>query len=374
MTSSDSYDALVVGLGAMGSAALYHLAARGCRVIGVDAFDPPHDLGSTHGRSRIIREAYYEDPAYVPLVRRAYANWDALERATGTSLFRRTGGLMMGTPDSGLVRGALESAATHGIDIESLDTREIVERFPSLRPDGDMVGVLEPNAGMLFPETCVRAHLARATQLGAELRTNARVDGLSNTNGAITARVQDERILARRLVLAAGPWTSELLTMLGVSIPLVVERQTMHWFDAAIPPEQLPVTLIEHGDGRLFYVMPDLGDGMKAAIHYEGAFVSPDAVERSVGEADTAAVTALVERFVPAALGKLRESVVCLYTNTPDLHFIIDTLEGAPNVVLVSACSGHGFKFASAVGEVASQLAFGEPTAVDVSPFRANRF
>ena len=373
------YDTLVVGLGAMGSASLYHLALRGARVVGVDAHDPPHRLGSTHGRSRIIREAYYEHPSYVPLVRRAYENWSALERASGATLFRRTGGLMMGAEDSGLVRGALASAAEHGIAVETLASREITERFPAFRPAADMIGVLETNAGVLFPEACVRAHLDGARAAGAEVRVDTRVTALSREDGRIVALTTGGRIEARRVVIAAGPWASPLLAMLGIAVPLVVERQTLHWFDdiqdaAHFDPSACPVGLMEHERDRIFYVMPDLGDGVKAAIHYEGAFVSPETVDREVSDGDTRPVRALVARFVPGAGQRIRESAVCLYTNTPDLDFIIDRPAAAQDVVLVSACSGHGFKFASAIGEIAAQLALGESPSLDVGHFSAARF
>jgi sarcosine oxidase len=373
------HDVLVVGLGAMGSAALYQLAQRGCRVIGVDMHDPPHSLGSTHGRSRIIREAYYEHPSYVPLVRRAYASWSALERASGETLFQRTGGLMMGAPDSGLVRGALESAALHDIDVEELSAAEIMRRFPAFVAEQGMIGVYERSAGMLFPEACVRAYVGLAKGLGADVRPHTRVHSLSRTNDAITAETSNGTITARRIVVAAGSWASGLLEPLGVSMPLAVERQTMHWFEPAgdrslLVPERFPIALVEHAPNRIFYAMPDIGDGVKAAIHYEGAFVTAASIDRAVSEADTAPVMELVRRFIPPAGGAIRESAVCMYTNTPDLDFIVAAVPDMPNVILVSACSGHGFKFASAIGEAAAQLALGEEPDADLSHFGADRF
>ena len=373
------YDVLVIGLGAMGSASLYHLAARGCRVVGVDALAPPHTAGSTHGRSRIIREAYYEHPSYVPLVRRAYANWAALEEKSGSVLFRQTGGLMLGAPDSELIRGTLASADLHDLAVEQLTSAQVMQRFPAFAAPDDMMGVFESRAGMLFPEACVRAHLEAARALGAEIQTNTRVVDLVRTPGQITAVTPFGTITARQLVIAAGPWASALLETLGASMPLVVERQTMHWFEPTalgqrLAASQFPVALVEHAPDRFFYVMPDVGDGVKAAIHHEGAIVSPDTVDREISAADTAPAKALVTRFVPAASDVVRESAVCLYTDTRDCDFIIDTLDGMSNVVLVSACSGHGFKFASAIGEVAALLALEKQPDVDISHFRAGRF
>ena len=373
------YDALVLGLGAMGSAALAQLASRGVKVVGVDAFDPPHSLGSTHGRSRIIREAYYEHPSYVPLIRRAYAGWASLERASGTTLFRQTGGLNIGAPGCGLVVGALESATRHSLDVECLSATEVERRFPAFALEPGMVGIFERAAGMLFPEACIRAYLALAQTLGAEIRANTRVLALARHGDEITATTREGTIAARRLVICAGPWARELLGMLGITAPLEVARQTMHWLesrgDAEIrAPARFPVALIEHEVDRLCYMMPDTGDGVKVAIHHEGAIVAADAVDRAVRSGDTNPVEELAARFIPTIAGHIRESAVCLYTNTPDRDFIIDVVDGLPNVVLVSACSGHGFKFASAIGEVAAQLALGESCDVDLSHFRVSRF
>jgi sarcosine oxidase len=373
------YDVLVVGLGAMGSAALCHLASRGARVLGVDALDPPHSLGSTHGRSRIIREAYFEHPSYVPLVRRAYENWASLERASGETLFRRTGGLMAGPPDSELVRGTLDSVTTHGIDVDTLSAAEIERRFPAFRPTPEMIGVYERNAGMLFPEACVRAYLRLATEGGAEVRTQTRVVSLSREQGVISAKTDRGVIAARRVIVAAGAWTRALVATMGVDVPLTVERQTMHWLepvadDERLGPDLFPIAIFEHAPGRMFYVMPNVGDGVKAAIHYEGAFTTTASIDREITERDTEPVIELAHRFVPQAAGRIRESAVCMYTNTPDLDFIVDTVPGMPEVVLVSACSGHGFKFASAIGEAVAQCALGESVGADLSHFRADRW
>ncbi len=375
-----AYDALVVGLGAMGSAALYHLAGRGCRVAGVDAFDPPHVLGSTHGRSRIIREAYYEHPSYVPLVRRAYENWAALERSSGTTLFRETGGLMIGPPTSGLIQGTLDSVRTHDIAVETLSSADIRRRFPAFAPPEGMIGVLEKRAGVLDPEACIRVHLQGAAQRGAVVASNTRVIALDTTTDGISARCSTgETLRARRVIIAAGPWASELLASMGVTLPLEVERQTMHWLDSdgdrgLLTPDRMPIMMIEHEPDRLFYSIPDFGDGVKTAIHHEGERMTVGSVRREVGPEDTKPVLDLLRRYIPAASGRIRESTVCLYTDTPDLDFVLGPLDAAPNVVLVSACSGHGFKFASAIGDVAACMALGESVDLDLMQFRPGRF
>ena len=371
-------DVAVIGLGAVGSAALYHLARQGARVVGIDAYDPPHALGSTHGRSRIIREAYFEHPTYVPLVRRAYENWEDLERLAEERLFTRTGGLMIGAPESGLVTGTLESAHQHDIAVSTLDADAIRTRFPALAPDPGMIGILEHNAGVLDPEACIRAHLSAAKALGAEVRINERVLGIESSDDAVRVTTTAGSVKAGRVVLAAGPWTRDLLETIGTALPLVVERQTMHWFSAASLPEfdasRLPVTLVEHQEGRYVYLIPDQGHGVKAAIHYEGAFVHPDSVQREVTRADVVAVTTLLARYTPALPSEPGHSAVCLYTNTPDKHFIVDELSGEPRLFVISACSGHGFKFASALGEHAAAIVLGRTPTLDMSHFAASRF
>ena len=373
------YDVLVVGLGAVGSATVYELAARGASVVGIDAFSPPHTLGSTHGRSRIIREAYFEHPSYVPLVQRAFARWAALEKASGAALYRRTGGLSIGLPGCELVEGVMRSAREHALEVETLSRDALAARFPAFALDPDMVGVFERNAGMLAPEECIRAFLTAAAAHGAQLRTGERVETIRRTGAGFLASNQRTQVEARRVVLCAGAWSTPLLASLGIDIPLVVTRQTMHWLerrgDAHLrSPQRFPVTLIDHGNDRVFYAMPDTGDGLKAAIHHEGDETTPDVVERAILPSDTQPVQALAERFLPAVAAPIAESVVCLYTNTADHDFAIGIPRAAPGIVVVSACSGHGFKFASAIGEAAAQLALEQPVEMDLSHFDVDRF
>lgn len=373
------YDVLVVGLGAVGSATAFELAARGANVVGVDALDPPHTLGSTHGRSRIIREAYFEHPSYVPLVQRAFGRWAALEKASGTTLYRKTGGLSIGTPDSVLVTGVMRSAKEHGLDVEVLARTVLMQRYPAFALDAEMVGVLEANAGMLCPEDCIRAFLKLAAAQGAELRTNEPVLHIRTVSAGFIASTDHGDIETRRIVLCAGAWNTSLTDGLGIHLPLVIERQTMHWLeqsgDASLrSPERFPVALIDHADGRFFYAMPDTGHGVKAAIHHEGGESAADTVDRLVHGDDTDPVNQLVARFIPGVAAPIVESVVCLYTNTPDHDFAIGVPRGAAGVVVVSACSGHGFKFASAIGEAAAQLALGQQPYVDLTHFDIDRF
>jgi sarcosine oxidase len=357
-------DVIIVGLGAMGSAALCHLAERGVRAIGLDRFNPPHALGSTHGLSRIIRESYYEHPRYVPLVQRAYELWADLERRAARRLFHQTGGLMIGDPDSVLVSGALRSAREHDLPHELLSSVATHARFPAFTLPDSMVGFFEPRAGVLDPEACVDAHLRLAEAAGAELHPNERV--LEWTPSGARVRVTTDRgeYDAARVALCAGAWTPDLLD--GDDLSLRVERQVMHWFtpahDAAhLSVERCPIAMTEYQPDRIFYFVPDSGDGVKAAIHHEGEITHPDLVRRDVDEGEVEPVRRLLSQYIPGANGPLRGSATCLYTDTADGHFLIAPHSRDHDVLVVSACSGHGFKFASAIGEAVADLLMGLP-------------
>jgi sarcosine oxidase len=356
---SASYDVVIAGLGAMGSAAAYHLARRGRRVLGLDRFAPPHTLGSSHGQTRIIREAYFEHPCYVPLVRRAYELWAELAAASGRRLLHITGGLMLGTPDSAVVRGALRSAREHRLPHELLSAREVRQRFPALQPQEGMTAVFEPRAGVLFAEDCVSAHLEGARRAGADLRFNAPVTHWAAEGKGAVVRTAKESFRAGALLLTAGSWLPDLLP--EWQLPLAVERQMLFWFDPAraqehFLPERCPVHLWEFDAGRFFYGMPDFGNGVKIARHHEGEIVSPGAVRREVSPAEAEDVRGTVRRFLPDANGPLRASAVCLYTNTPDGNFWIDWHPEHRRVLIASPCSGHGFKFSAAMGEALADL------------------
>jgi sarcosine oxidase len=373
------YDVAVLGLGAMGSAAAFALATRGLRVVAYDRLAPPHTLGSSHGHTRIIREAYYEHPLYVPLVRRAYELWQDLERTSGRQLFRQTGGVWVGPPDGALVRGAIDSARMHGIAHEVLDATELSRRFPAYRARPHWVAVHEQRAGMLSPEDCIAAHIELAQRAGATIHLNEPVEEWrvgANGVSVKTARRNDE---AAHLVVAAGAWLPQLERLLDVTLPLEIERQMSHWFDPAdagdhrFDPERCPVGLWETDGGELFLTMPDEGHGVKCGMHHSGSSTSPETVNRVVSDEENAAAGQLLGEVMPGAAGRLRDARVCLYTNTPDAHFIIDRLSGG-RVVLLSPCSGHGFKFASAIGEVAADLVVDGRSRFDLTPFSLARF
>ncbi|MBI2948550.1 MAG: N-methyl-L-tryptophan oxidase [Verrucomicrobia bacterium] len=370
---SEKYDVIIVGLGAMGSAACYHLARRGKKVLGLDRFSPPHTLGSSHGQTRIIREAYFEHPVYVPLVQHAYELWADLERESGRRLFVQTGGLMIGRPEGVVVGGAKQSAVEHRLQHEILSAAEVRRRFPALQPTDDMVAVWEPRAGILFPEACVETHLAHAKRHGADIHVNEAVTRWEADAG--TARVVTSRgqFQASRLVLACGSWVTALLP--DLSIPLTIERQVLYWFEAKRAPENFhsdrcPIYLWEHEPERFFYGFPDLGEGVKVAGHHEGRVTSPEAIDREIHADETEAMRRIIRKLMPDADGPLRSAVVCMYTNTPDHHFLIDSHPRYPQVLIASPCSGHGFKFSSAIGSVLADLLTEGKTRFELSLFR----
>ena len=369
------YDVIVAGLGAMGSAALCHLANAGMRVLGLDRFHPPHSLGSSHGRTRIIREAYFENPLYVPLVQRAYELWGDLERQTGRQLFLKTGGLMIGRPDSALVAGARRSAEQHHLPHELLSSTELKDRFPALNPEPEMVAVWEPRAGVLFPELAIQAHLEMAAKQGAHLRFEEPLLNWQPQVSGLTVLTGNGRFTTKKLVLTAGAWLNELLP--DLRLPLSIERQVLFWFEPDSNPEdfkQCPIHLWQYGPHSFFYGFPDLGDGVKVALHHQGETVDPATVRREVNPEEEAGIRKLLRRFLPSAEGRLNSAAVCLYTNTPDEHFILDYHPIHHAVVIASPCSGHGFKFSCAIGEIIAAMIEEVQPRFDLSLFNISRF
>jgi sarcosine oxidase len=355
-----AFDVIVVGAGGLGSAVLYHLAKAGATVLALDRFAPPHDRGSSHGGTRIYRQAYYEAPEYVPLAVRALDLWRSLERDSGTSLFANTGGLTIGAEECELVSGALRSARLHGLAHEILTASETARRFPAFRPQEGAVAVFEPTAGVLFPEACVAAHLSLGRALGAAVIAGEAAVRIEqrDTRAAVTTNRSTYR--AKRVVVTAGPWAPRLL---GADQSFTVTRETVHWFATAsahASATSCPVAMIDGGGGPILYTIPDFGDGFKAALHNAGPVANPESPAADDTTASAARVAALVSDIAPGGAGALRTSAHCYYTKTPDGHFAIGALPSAPAILLASACSGHGFKFTSVLGEAVARLALGE--------------
>lgn len=367
---ADRYDIAIVGLGAMGSAAAFHCARRGWKVLGLDQFRPPHQEGSSHGQTRIIREAYFEHPLYVPLIQRAYVLWEELEELTGEKLFQQTGGLMIGQPEGALVAGALLSARTHGLRHEVLSTEELRARYPALRPAPGTVAVWEPRAGILFPEKCIAAHLRMAEENGARIHCGEAVAHWEETSKGVRIRTERGEYEAKQLAFCAGSWLSTLVSALPVALTL--ERQILFWFRAEAPeqfkPEALPIFIWEYAPEQAFYGFPDVGNGVKVAQHHAGEAAGPGKARRAVTNEEFAQMQSLLRPFLP----ELREPLhaeTCIYTNTPNNHFLLDFHPAHERVLLASPCSGHGFKFSSVIGEVIAKVMGGGESGFDLSLF-----
>jgi sarcosine oxidase len=370
-------DVAVIGLGAMGSAALHHLARRGVRVVGIEQFTPGHDRGSSHGETRIIRLGYFEHPSYVPLVRAAVPLWRALERETGTPLLQVTGILEIGAPDGTLVAGTLRSAQTHGLRHEVLDAAEVTRRFPVFRLPPHVVGVFQPDGGILAAEAAVEAQLALALAAGAEVRTHETVRAIEPASAGVRIVTDRGTITAGQAVVAAGGWIKQLLPDLPV--PIRVTRQVVGWFAPSDPAlfarERCPVFMIENPDGMFYGFPAGPRPGIKFAKHHHAdEAVDPSAAARPMDGADEAVLRSALAAHVPAANGTLLDAQTCRYTMTPDGDFIVDRLPSAPAVIVASPCSGHGFKFAPVVGEILADLVTQGATRHDISRFRLARF
>lgn len=370
------YDVGVVGLGAMGSAAALELARRGLRVIGFDRYAPPHTFGSSHGHVRLIREAYYEGPVYVPMVRRAFELWRALDGQAGGRLLTPAGVLMIGHPESAIVTGAAQSARMYGIPFEMLDAAEVMARFPAFVLDAGHVALYEPGAALLHAELCIAFELELASRHGAELRYHEPVETWHPVGDAIDIRTASGGYRVRQLVLSPGAWLPELSG--GLALPLTVERQVQYWWDPAqsdyFQAGRMPVAMLELGDGRLFYTMPDTGHGVKIGWHHTGQATNPTDVDRTVSVDERSAIRELLDRYMPLAQGTERTHAVCLYTSTPDAAFILDRHPQVDRALVVSACSGHGFKFAPVIGEIVADLVTTGQSAFDLTPFALKRF
>jgi sarcosine oxidase len=374
------FDAIVLGLGAMGSAAAYHLASRGVRVLGIEQFTSPHEMGSSHGGSRIIRQAYFESPDYIPLVLRAYELWRKLEADAGVRQLHVTGGMTLGSADGEMVRRTVAAAREHSIPFAVLEGAEIVRRFAAVRPLERDVAVVEPHAGYLLPEECIRAHLKMAERAGAELHFEERVIGWSGFGRGVQVRTNRGTYEAGHVVIAAGAWANEAVA--GV-FPLRVTRQVMAWIQprggvTEFLPDRFPVWLAEDPEGGApTYGFPAIDGplgGVKAAVHGSDAACTPETVDRVIHESDLRRVVERVKVRMPGLDAEVVRAKTCMYTMTPDEHFVIGTHPGVEHCTVACGFSGHGFKFSAVVGEVLADLAMTGMTKLPVRIFDPKRF
>ncbi|MGI9458030.1 MAG: N-methyl-L-tryptophan oxidase [Aeoliella sp.] len=369
------YDTIVIGAGGVGSAVLYHLAARGHAVLGIDRFAPPHDLGSSHGETRVIRQAYFEHPDYVPLLRRTYDLWHELESLSGRQLFTQCGLVEVGPADGEVVPGVLAAATAHRLDVETLSPRDVTRRWPALRIPEGLEAVFEPTAGYLRVEACVEAHLTEATRLGATLESDCEVAGWSVVGDQVEVETSRSKFLSKSLVIAAGAWANRLLPQLGV--PLTPLRKSLFWYSAANvkEPEALPVYLYELREG-VYYGFPATGgDRIKAAEHTGGQQVTdPLDVVQSIDSGEQQRIESFLAQCVPQVVGPPIAHKTCLYTMAPDHHFVVDRHPDFANVVFAVGLSGHGFKFVPVIGEALADLLSEGATDLPIEFLSAQRF
>ncbi|MFG3419693.1 N-methyl-L-tryptophan oxidase [Micromonospora sp. NPDC048063] len=374
------YDVIVVGLGGMGSSAAYHLAARGQRVLGLERFGRAHDRGSSHGGSRIIRQSYFEDPAYVPLLLRAYELWEKLEHDAGREIISLTGGVFVGRPESLAFAGSLRASREWNLPHEILDAGELRRRFPTFSPRDDELALFEAKAGFVRPEATVTAHLDLAARHGTDLRYGepvARWQALPE--GGVRVTTEKGSYTAGRLVVCPGAWAPELLADLGV--PLTVERQIMYWFQpetgvGPFEPGRHPIYIHEDAAGTQVYGFPAIDGpdgGAKVAFFRGGAVCTPDTIDRQVHPEEVQDMRQHLAGVLPTLPGRFLRAATCMYTNTPDQHFVIATHPRHPQVTVACGFSGHGFKFVPVVGEILADLATSGATAHPIGLFDPRR-
>lgn len=371
-----TYDAIVVGTGGIGSAALDHLARRGLRVLGLDRHPPGHAFGSSHGQTRIIRQAYYEHPDYVPLTFAAYDGWADAESRSGENLLVQTGLLQVGPASGRVLAGVIESADRHALELDRLTASEITDRWPVFRTYGDVIGLYETKAGFLHVERCVLAHCCLAENAGATLITGEPVRHIVFGERTTTVQTDRNTYEASRLIIAAGSWTPTLLPLLAPHLRVL--RKQLHWyatdnttFDVT---SGFPGFLLETPTG-IFYGFPKLDDrGVKVAEHSGGETVDdPSTLDRAENPEDRKKVDDFVEACLPDLSGSAREFAVCMYTMTPDEHFVLDFHPAHPHVLIAAGFSGHGFKFAPVIGQALADLAIDGSTDLPVGFLSATR-
>ena len=356
----------------MGAATGWRLAKRGVQVVCFDRHSPPHALGSTHGDTRITRTAYFEGPWYVPLLQETFPMWRELEQSSHAQLLTLNGALMIGAPSSDAIMGARMAAAEHGLDVEELEAEEATRRYPGQVLDQGEIAILDRQGGFVRPEGAVDAMIGQLLVHGGELRRNCTVTSVDG----VTVTTSEGRESFDAVVIAAGPWTHELVP----SLPLTVERQVMVWLAIEsgarwLLPERFPVFIRQTEDFGDVYGLPSLdGISMKVARHHDGTPTDPEHLQREVTADDVERVRAVAAKYLHGVTDRVMKAAVCMYTNTPDHHFAIGQHPDDPRVMVLSACSGHGFKFAPVIGDIAADLVCEGSTARDISQISLERF
>ncbi len=367
------FDVAIVGLGAVGSAAISHLSARGVKTIGIDAYYPAHALSSSHGDSRLIRLGYFEDPSYVPLLQRAYANWRVLETRLREDILTITGVLQIGKPDSKIVSGTRKSCNLHDLPVDTLDPDEMRRRFPVFALDEDEIALLDPQGGYLKPEAAVMGYLKLAASDGAALHFGEKVTAIEPGDNGVTVVSDTGRYSAGKVIVATGSWIGELVPALrDHAVPI---KQVVSWYQPVdgfvTTPQRMPVFIRDEGENGSFFGFPSIGiDGVKVGRHaHFREPIDPNQPNPPVNERDTHLLDSFIRRRLPAAAGVRVRSTTCRYTMLPSEDFLLDLLPGDKRIVVASPCSGHGFKFTSVIGEILADLALDGDTDLPIGAF-----
>ena len=372
------FDVIIVGAGSMGMAAGYYLAKQGVKTLLIDSFDPPHAMGSHHGDTRIIRHAYGEGRGYVPLALRAQALWDELQHETKETIFKQTGVLGFGPEGSAFIDEAIAGADQYSLPLEILNADDIHKRWPGITVPENFKACYEPTSGVLFSENCVRTFRQLALAHGASLLVDTPVQDMDILKDTVRVHTHNGTYTAEKLIISTGAWNRKMLAKANLDVPLLPTRQTVGWFECEEPLYkygEFPAFFAETGTAR-FYGFPSFDEcGLKLGHHDYGQTIDPDLLNREFGvyAKDEEVIRRFLEAYMPQAAGKLKQGRVCLYTKTPDDHFIVDLHPDHSHVAIAAGFSGHGFKFSSVIGEVLSELTINGKTEHDISRFSISR-
>ncbi len=385
MNSQNNFDVIVLGVGSMGSSTCYHLAEQGVKVLGIEQFDIPHEMGSHGGQSRLIRKAYFEHPDYVPLLERAYRNWREIEQKSSVSIYTKTGLMYFGKPDQQLIKGVKESAEKYGIEVNTMTDAAVKKDYPQFNIPDDYEKIFEPDAGFVSPEKAILAYTRQAIQLGAIIKTKEKTVHWEKDKEGVIVTTDAGKYSAKKLIITAGPWAGKLIP--GFAKNLKVTRQALAWVKTKKPKEfesgRFPCwTIADDKYPGIFYGFPMLPAenyggpvGLKIAHHYPGSETDPDMVSRVPTPADESILIYALNKYLPEGYQSTMVIKTCMYTNTPDENFILDFVPGYDgDVMAATGFSGHGFKFASAVGEIMCDLAIKGGTHLPIEFLKSNRF
>ncbi|HZH59520.1 MAG TPA: N-methyl-L-tryptophan oxidase [Metabacillus sp.] len=372
------YDVIIIGAGSMGMAAGYYLAKSGKKTLLLDSYNPPHNKGSHHGETRIIRYAYAEGEEYVPFILKAQELWNDLEKTSGKQIFIQTGVLSVGNEESDFIKNTISSAEKYSLPLHVMDLNEIHNSWSGITLPNNYTGCFEPTSGVLKCEESIKAYQELAELHGATILSNSRVREISILNDRVTIITDEKTFYSDALVVSAGAWSGDLLSMLDLDIPLTPVRKTFAWFNAhetIYNHNRFPAFAFETTKG-LYYGFPSIdGSGLKVGRHDGGDQIYPDEAIRGFGELaeDEGDLVQFLNQYMPN-VGQLKYGKTCMYTLTPDEKFIIDLHPKYSNVAIAAGFSGHGFKFSSAVGQALSNLIISGKNDIDISQFSINRF